>query len=261
MTNWHIGTMGFSYKSWVGPFYPAGMPARNFLAHYSQHFDAIEIDATFYGVPRPEQVQRWTAVTPDHFSFSLKTPKAITHELGLQAGQPLMAEFLDVARLLDHKLGVVVIQFGPDFTAVAAPALDQFLSQLPAGIRFAVEFRHLSWDTAETNALLARHGVCRVAADYIHLPKTIHRTTDFLYLRFIGPHGQFGSKDREMVDKTAELEQWQARLQPHLTAVSDVYVFTNDDYAGFSPATSNRFKKIVGLPQTEIRPLTQGRLF
>ncbi len=92
-------------------------------------------------------------------------------------------------------------------------------------------------------------------------PKTITRTTDFLYLRFIGPHGQYKTKDRELVDKTKELVEWNGRLQPHLDKTTAIYSFFNNDYSGYSPATCNRFKKIVGEDVGEIRPLTQGRLF
>lgn len=258
---WYIGTMGFGYKGWVGPFYPAGMASSKFLSHYSTCFDAVEIDSTFYGIPRREQIQRWTAVTPDNFTFSLKTPKAITHEKGLVAGQEMMHEFLETISLLGSKLGVVLIQFGPNFTVAAQEMLNQFLGQLPDRYRYAVEFRHLSWDRPETNALLAAHQVCRVAADYIHLPKEIEVTTDFLYCRFIGPHEQFSSKDRELVDKTAVLQKWHQKIKKHLPQLTAVHAYMNNDFSGFSPATCNRFKRIVGVETKEIRPLVQGRLF
>lgn len=261
MANWHPGTMGFSYKSWSGPFYPEGMPSRHFLAHYSQYFAALEVDTTFYGIPKVEQIERWTAVTPPHFIFCPKTPKAITHELGLSAGQSMMHHFLEVMGHFGAKLGAILIQFGPDFTAGAHDTLDQFLGELPRQHRYAVEFRHRSWDRPETNELLGRHNVCRVAADYIHLPKRIHRTADFLYLRFLGRHGQFPDKNQEQVDRTADLQNWLAQIQPHLPHVTDIYSFINDDYAGFAPATTNRFKQIVGLEVKQIRPLVQGRLF
>jgi uncharacterized protein YecE (DUF72 family) len=260
MINWHLGTMGFGYKEWVGPFYPAGMPARNYLSHYSGLFDAVEIDATFYGPPRPEQVERWTAVTPPHFTFCAKTPKAITHEAPLADGIDAMHAFLSTMNLLGDKLGVILIQFPPSFAYDQFNNLMAFLKELPPENRFAVEFRHRSWDTPGTETLLAQHHISWVTADYIHLAREVKRTTDFLYLRFIGPHGQFATKDRELVDKTAALQQWQARLQPHLDKVSDVYGFFNNDYSGFSPATCNRFKQIIGLEAKEIRPYQQRRL-
>jgi len=253
--------MGFAYKQWQGPFYPAGMAARHFLRHYSSRFDAVEIDATFYGPPRPAQVQRWAQTTPAGFRFCLKTPRAITHDAPLSRGVSAMGRFVETAQLLGEKLGAILLQFGPAFTSAGQEQLARFLPQLPDGVRFAIEFRHSSWLTPETAALLRQYRVCQVAADYIHLPPEIRRTADFLYLRFIGPHGQYTTKDRELVDKTAALHQWQRRLEPHLPRVTNVFGFFNNDYSGYSPATCNRFKRLLGVEAKEIRALQQGRLF
>lgn len=261
MVRWHLGTMGFGYKEWVGAFYPAGMPPRSFLAHYSQLFDAVEIDSTFYGVPGEAQVKRWTAVTPLDFTFCVKTPRQITHELCLvNAVEPMLA-FLEVIALLGEKLRVVLIQLPPDFTYPQFNTLRTFLMALPPRFRYAVEFRHRSWGTLGTAVLLHEHNIGWVSADYIHMPKQVKRTTDFIYLRFIGPHGQFATKDKELVDKTAVLRQWYQHLQPELDKVGNVYGFFNNDYSGFSPQTCRRFKEIVGIGGGEIRPLQQGRLF
>jgi uncharacterized protein YecE (DUF72 family) len=260
MTDWHLGTMGFAYKQWVGPFYPAGMVARNFLSHYSQLFDAVEIDSTFYGPPAAASVRRWTAVTPENFTFCLKTPRHITHELRLvNAIEPMLA-FLATARLLGNKLGAILVQFPPDFAHDKFGALMTFLKALPADLNFAVEFRHRSWETPGTAALLERHNICWATADYIHMQKQIRRTASFLYLRFIGPHGRFPAKDRELLDRDAELQQWHDKIKPFLGDASDVFAFFNDDYSGYSPATCNRFRRIVGVERREIRPLQQRRL-
>ena len=258
---WQIGTMGFSYKQWIGPVYPAGMPSRNFLSHYSTIFDTVEIDSTFYGPPRPESVLGWRHATPDSFTFCLKTPKAITHESNLDEGIEEMLAFVETAVLLQQKLGCILLQFAPDFTFEQAKNLDQLLSQLPKNVRFAVEFRHDSWAVEETAELLKQHHVCWAAADYLYMPKTIVRTTDFLYLRFLGRHGQYPTKDKEMVDKTDELQQWHEKIKPHLPEVNAIYAFFNDDYAGFSPASANRYKKVVGIEAEDIQPPQQPRLF
>jgi len=128
-------------------------------------------------------------------------------------------------------------------------------------LRFAVEFRHPSWNKPETAVLQEAHNICWTSADTVYLPRQITPTTDFLYLRFIGPHGRFANKDRTQIDRTADLEQWWQALQPHLQNIQVVYAFFNNDYEGFSPATCNRFKRIIGLEPDEIRPLQQGRLF
>ncbi len=263
MISYHIGTMGFAYEQWRnGVFYPAGMGQRQFLGYYSQRFNTVEMDSTFYGVPQPTTLQRWTAVTNDGFIICPKTPRDITHDLRLGSAQEPMQAFLETMRLLGDKLGPILIQFPPDFTNDFLSRLDTFLATLPTDLRYAVEFRHRSWDTPETAKTLTKYNMAWVMADYIHMPQRIsYRTADFLYLRFIGPHGQFSTKDHEIVDKTAVLQQWHHQIQAHHGEITAVYAFFNNDYAGYSPATCNKFKEIVGLPPEEIRPYQQGRLF
>ncbi|MCA9875116.1 MAG: DUF72 domain-containing protein [Anaerolineales bacterium] len=261
--DWYVGTMGFAYEPWRnGVFYPAGMPQKQFLGYYSQRFNAVEMDSTFYGLPSAKTVQNWTAVTEPGFKISPKTPRAITHDLRLDDSAAQMATFLDTMRLLEDKLGAILIQFPPDFTVGAAQRVDHFLGQLPADLRYAVEFRHRSWDTPETAQMLAAHNTAWVMTDYLYMPARItYRTADFLYLRFLGRHGQYPDKDREVEDKTAVLQNWRAQVETHLEAIDTVYAFFNDDYAGYAPATANKFKKIVGMNVEEIRPYQQGRLF
>ena len=127
MINWNIGTMGFGYQDWSGVFYPAEMTSRNYLSYYSRIFNAVEIDSTFYGIPKLESVRRWAAVTPSKFQFCLKTPNAITHDLKLVGASGLMSQFLDAARLLEQKLGVILIQFPPSFGADQMGVLEEFL--------------------------------------------------------------------------------------------------------------------------------------
>jgi uncharacterized protein YecE (DUF72 family) len=105
------------------------------------------------------------------------------------------------------------------------------------------------------------HQLCWVSGDTVYMPQQIRPTTDFLYLRFIGPHGRFPTKDRLRIDRGADLQAWQRQLQPHLRGAKEIYAFFNDDYEGFSPETCNRFKRIIGLEPDEIRPMQQGRLF
>lgn len=263
MVSWFVGTMGFSYQDWSGVFYPADMPSRNYLAYYSRIFNAAEIDSTFYGTPAATTVQRWAGVTPDDYQVCLKTPRAVTHDLNLVGTQDLMQPFLDTGRLLEQKLGVVLIQLPPSFTTDSFPALEAFFAELPGDIRFAVEVRHQSWYTAwmETVELCRAYGVCWAATEYPGLPRRVDRTTDFLYLRWIGRHGSFRQHDRERIDRRAELGEWRDLIQPHLEHVSAVYGFFNNDYAGFAPATADRFKAIMNLPREEIQPPQQGTLF
>lgn len=261
MATWYLGTMGFSYSDWVGTFYPVGTSSRDYLSLYSRTFDAVELDSTFYAIPRADQVRRWGAVTPDEFKFTAKVPQQITHEMRLAGAMDMMKTFVDTMRLLEDKLAVLLLQFPPDFTTDELPALEAFLKELPAGMPYSVEFRHRSWYTTTTQELLKAHNVCWASTDYLNLPKSIDLTTDFLYLRWIGRHGQFEYHDREVQDMTKPLKGWIDKLQLVLPKVKTVYGFFNNDYAGHSPATCNRFKALIGIPPSSVPAGVQGSLF
>lgn len=262
MTNWYIGTMGFGYRDWQGAFYPDKLPKNQQLAYYVGRFNALEMDSTFYGTPKPDTVARWRETAPDGFVFCPKAPREISHDLRLTgAAADVLALFVEVMQTLGDRLGPILLQFPPDFRVAERAALAAFLPQLPGGARYAVELRHRSWWSDETADLLRAHAVCWAAADYIYLPKEIRRTADFLYLRFLGRHGQFAVKSHEQVDKTEELRAWRAKASAHTgDGVPDVYAFFNDDYAGHAPATANRLRALLGM-EVEEGPPQQGRLF
>lgn len=261
MADWYVGTMGFGYKPWAGAFYPENLPRNQQLTYYAGVFNALEMDSTFYGTPRTDSVTRWRSVTADNFRFCPKAPRAITHDQRLLDVDDTLSGFLETMQILGDRLGPVVFQFPPDYRIDQRDSLKTFLQSLPSGFRYAVELRHRSWWSEATADLLREANVCWIAADYIYLPKEIRRTTDFLYLRFLGRHGQFATKTHELVDKTADLERWRSAIEPHLEHVTAVYAFFNDDYAGFSPATANRFKRILGLEAVDEKPSEQGKLF
>ena len=261
MVDWYIGTMGFSYSDWSGVFYPTGLASRNYLSFYSQHFNAAEVDSTFYGTPRPGVVQRWDAITPDKFKICAKTPKTITHDLRLVNAMEEMNAYLRVMSLLGDKLGIILIQFPPSYGADEFSSLASFLSKLPEEFRFAVEFRNGSWYTPETAELLAKNNICWAATEYAQLPKKVEVTTDFLYIRFIGQHGRFNQHDRVRIDMGANLDWWWKRILSLADRVAAVYGFFNNDYSGFAPATANRFKAMAGLPVETTSPPKQERLF
>ena len=113
MVEYYIGTMGFSYSEWIGSFYPTGVRRKDFMSYYAKYFNAVEIDSTFYGIPKAQSVIRWNDNSPDDFKICLKVPRAITHEAGLVNISREMTRFLESVALLGEKLGVIVIQFPP----------------------------------------------------------------------------------------------------------------------------------------------------
>lgn len=261
MTSFYFGTMGFGFEDWENVFYPANLPQSKYLRYYSQHFNSVELDTTFYGIPSIEQIQRWSAETPTNFVFSLKTPRQITHDARLVNISDEMKRFLENIIHFEEKLGAVLIQLPPDFPIGEWEALKSFINQLPGGYRYAVEFRHPSWYQPQTAELLFNHDVCWAATEYLDLPTELRPTSDFLYIRWIGEHGQYGQKDHERVDKTAELKAWLEQIYLVLDQAAQLYGYFNNDYAGFSPATCNRFKRLLNLEVSDFSPPRQDRLF
>lgn len=261
MVNWYLGSSAFSFKDWVGVFYPADLDPRDYLKYYSRVFNAVEIDSTFYAIPRSEVVEHWGMETGEDFKICAKLPKIITHGRELVDVQEPMSAFLDVMRILKDKLGPILVQLPPSFNILKWENLKDFLGTLPKDVRFAIELRHRSWYNEKTEKLLREHNVAWVATEYKQLPRRIYCTADFLYIRWIGYHGRFQTFESEKIDVTQNLRWWWQNIQEHLSCVDTVYGFFNNVYAGFAPGTCNRFKEMFGF---EVKPLTppgQERLF
>ena len=252
-----LGTCGWNYDAWVGPFYPAKTRAVDFLAMYSRAFDTVEVDSTFYAIPSEKTVRGWAARTGDEFQFALKLPQEITHELRLRGAEDLCRRFFDVARELGKKLGPVLIQLGPEFGPSELPALAAFLPTLPPDIKFAIEFRQKGWINDGVIALLAEHHVALTLVDGKWIPRRTMEmlaerpTADFAYVRLMGPDRDIVDYSRIQVDRTKELDAW-ARIMSILAPnVSYTYTYVNNHFAGHSPATIRMLQGILGLPTVD----------
>jgi uncharacterized protein YecE (DUF72 family) len=264
MPDWRLGTIGFGYDDWAGVFYPEGMKSVDYLPFYARHFDTVELDTTFHATPTAERVRHWAAGTPDDFRFCVKSPKDVTHADGRLTAPgrvDAMLRFVDAVREFGDKLGVVLVQFPPSFDAGAAGDLRTFLGAMPQDVRFAVEFRHPSWDAGPTADLLREFRCGWVAADYLTRdPWVIEPTTDFLYVRWVGRHGAYPTLDRERIDVTERLQWWKRRVDA-CAGVQTVWGFVNNDYTGYAIETCNRMKRIVGQEVRMPEAQEQGKLF
>lgn len=260
-----VGTMGWGYADWAGVFYPEAAAPRDYINFYAQVFDTVEIDSTFYAIPRENQVKHWGKVTPDDFVFCPKVPRIVTHELRLIDTTPELTTFVRVMGLLGPKRGPMLLQMPPDFTRHELPALQAFLPTLKElndpTARFAIEFRHRSMVGEDIAALLAEHNVALVAADYPPMPKRLERTTDFAYVRLIGRHGAFKEHRHLQADRMEDLQRWAEALRARQGDFTAAYVFCNNDYEGYGPETANRFKQLLGLPTKSASPAAQPTLF
>lgn len=153
-----VGTSGYAYKPWKGPFYPEKLPDAEMLRFYSTQFRTVEINHSFYRMPVESMIQKWAQQVPPGFHFALKANQQITHIRKLRGVEETLRRFLEVASILQEgdRLGPVLIQLPPTFKA-DLPALDAFLKLRPRAFRFAFEVRHPSWHTPETLALLRAH--------------------------------------------------------------------------------------------------------
>ena len=255
---YRLGTVGFGYKQWSGVFYPAGMKPASYLSFYANYFNSVEIDSSFYGTPKAETVVKWGNSVPEEFKFCPKTPQQITHDNRLHNQAEEMAHFVSTMAQLGRKLGPILIQLPPDFSTAEKPALLEFLNNLPTTARYALEFRNLSWEQSDINQLLSERNICRVSADYIIMPKTLHSTTDFVYIRFLGRHGRYKSKDVELRDPTADLHHWNRQLN---SFNESVYGYFNNDFSGYSPEACRKFKVMAGLEAELPSHPVQGTLF
>ena len=257
-----VGTQGWNYDAWVGPFYPLGTRPADFLTVYARAFDTVEVDSTFYATPAPKTVRSWAQRVPDDFVFTLKVPQEITHERRLRNVDDLAAEFFASARELGTKLGPVLIQLGPDFGPTELPAIAQFLPKLPQDMRFAIEFRQKGWIHDGVLALLAEHNVALALSEGRWIPKrqmlqlAARPTANFTYLRLMGIDQSIADYSRIQLDRTRDLETWSSVLWPYAEQGREAFVYINNHFAGHSPASARDLQRL--LRQDAVEPENLG---
>lgn len=257
----YLGTQGWGYKDWVGPFYPPGTRSQDYLRIYARSFGAVELDTTFYGTPRPQAVQAWDQSTPADFIFTAKVPRLITHDRRLVDAEHDFVEFLTVMENLGPKLGPLLLQFPPDFQADERDTLERFLALLPEDFRFAAEFRHRSWLTEATYDLLRRHNVAWTMIDLNYMPRHAEVTADFAYVRWLGDHKKITRMNATQLDRHADLETWAEKLDDVSRSVQRIYGFANNHYSGHSPADIRYLSSRLGLGQPSLpQSFEQGNL-
>ena len=261
----HLGTQGWNYSAWVGPFYPDGTRPADYLTVYARAFETVEVDSTFYAIPPEKTVRGWGARVPDRFTFALKMPREITHDRRLVGCRDLVASFAERARLLGAKLGPVLIQLGPDFGPEQRAALEAFLPLLPGDLRFAIEFRRAGWLGPGLLELLRSFHVALALTDgpFIDRESMIalaaHPTADFGYVRWMGPDRQIVDYSRVVADRQQELGMWAVGLAALAARVNTVHGYFNNHFQGHSPASARAMQALLGQRAVEPGTLAEQR--
>jgi uncharacterized protein YecE (DUF72 family) len=262
----HIGSCAWTYEDWRGAFYPQDLPQSRWLHWYARTFNAVEIDSTFYGTPKPNTVARWLGEAPPHFRFTCKAPKAITHEKRLRDCETLMEDFLAAMKPLHGHIGAVLIQLPPGFSpARDATALRDFVLALPHGWRYAIEFRHPDWHQPRFVKLLEEHNICWAWSDMSPLEEQqqppfgfLPETADFLYVRLMGdPRTKFDGAGkrrhryvRKLWSRDTAIESWAVRLHKQAEHVKTIYLLVSNHYEGFAPITCRAIAHHLGIEIT-----------
>ncbi len=225
----HIGCSGWNYRDWRGIFYPEGLPTSRWLEHYATQFDTVEVNATFYRLPKRDTVAHWVEATPDDFRFTIKTSRYLTHLKRLKEVGKYTARLLETLEPLleSPKMGPLLWQLPPTFQR-DDERLAAALEQMPK-LRNCIEFRHPTWFVPEVYELLRAHGVALVIGDSPKYPFMAHeRTADWMFLRL-----HYGSRGRRGNYSQAELETWKRRIAAWRRE-AEVWVYANNDWEGFA---------------------------
>lgn len=237
----YLGTMGWSYRFWVGKLYPEGTKPMAYLTEYARSMNSVEVDATFYRIPSVSTVEAWRDSVPDGFRFAAKFPQTLTHVPGLAYDAERLDVFLRHIGALGEKLGPLLLQF-PPFLKPAHSALDNLLEALPRGGLAAAEFRNRGWFTEETYQILRDHGVALASTNRPGAPEV--ETAGFAYLRLEGDrkavNGERGVVEMDRGDETRERAVWVRR---RLDSGKDVYGYVSKYYSGYPPTDIEKLKK------------------
>ncbi len=226
-----IGASGFSYKEWLGRFYPEKLPGAKMLAYYAERLPTVEINYTFRAMPKRAMLEGWTAKTPAHFRFALKAPQRITHFARLRGTGETLDYFIETAHTLAERLGPVLCQLPPDLARDDA-LLTDFIAQIDGRVQAAFEFRNASWFAASVFEALRSGGASLCIAETEKLASPIERTAPHVYLRL-----------RKEAYDDAVLAQWAEQIRALAADASEVFLYFKHEAA--APALAARLQALI----------------
>lgn len=238
-----IGTSGWVYQHWRGVFYPSDLPSARWLAHYYERFPTVEVNFSFYRLPKEKTFENWGRVVPSGFRFAVKASRYITHIKRLKDCEEPLETFLGRARLLGDALGPVLFQLPPQFkrNVRTESALADFLALLPRDLHHVFEFRDRAWHTPDVFFLLRLHNVAFCAYHMVDEETPLEATTDFAYMRFHGSGALYGG-----CYTGDDLRAWAERLSSLPEDVGDLYVYFNNDAYGYAVGNALTLRGMLG---------------
>lgn len=235
----HIGTSGWSYDHWKGTFYPKEIKSDQRLHFYGQHFSTIEVNSTFYHLPKEETITNWGHQVPKKFIFSIKASQYITHLTRLGDPSKTLPLFFERLHFLENKIGIILFQLPPSFKK-NIERLSEFITFLDKNFRYTFEFRHISWFDEETYALLKQHNMALCITDWGGELSPEIITADFTYIRLHGPQktyqGFYGPK---------RLQQWKTKIFSWADKKISAFCYFDNDDKGYAIKDALKLKELI----------------
>lgn len=237
-----IGTSGWTYDHWAGVFYPEGLARSRWRDYYAEHFDTVELNASFYRWPGLRPFQGWSQSLPDGFAMSVKASRWLSHGRRLNDPDGAWADRLTAAmRTLGDRAGVVFVQLPGDVER-DDDRLDAFLARMPDDVRVAMELRHPSWDDDAVAALLEKHRAAYVVTHGTGLHTVLRATAPFVYCRWHGPTDQPLYAGRY---SPAALAGWAEQITRWREDGRDVWGYFDNDGSGHAPANARELLHLL----------------
>jgi uncharacterized protein YecE (DUF72 family) len=235
-----IGTSGWHYTHWIGRFYPEKLRKEKWLEHYARHFDTVEINNTFYHLPKEQTMVNWRDRVPPGFLFAVKASRYITHIKKLRNTADEVERFFSLATLLGEHLGPILYQLPPNLHKDLG-RLEEFIASIPMRDRAVFEFRDASWHQQDTFDLLNKHGVALCVHDMGDKAPPRVVTGGMIYVRFHGTNGRYQGDYPDFM-----LQDWAGWIRSQIGSARAAYAYFNNDISGHALKNAQTLKQILG---------------
>jgi len=234
----YIGTSGWKYRHWEGTFYPDNIKKKDQFKYFSEHFDTVELNNSFYRQPSPDNFKQWKSQSPKKFTYAVKANRYFTHLKKLNVEKTEILDFLNACEKLDNKLGPILFQLPPKWK-LNTERLKRFLKMLPKAHRYTFEFRNHSWYHDDVFALLKKYNCAFCIYELEGHQSPVLSTADFVYIRLHGPNGKYqGSYSKKALTK------WSKAIKAWNKEKKDVYLYFDNDQAAYAAFNAMEIKKI-----------------